>query len=255
MAGAFASVLPCPTGPGAPSALQCRSHKAIDRVDRTDSSKNLRLVVHLLLFSALAAPAWSQEIRLAEVHSVPTTALPGAEGASHQLRLSLYGFRGTRWTSGEIVQAVLASAPLLGQCGVSFAAVELRMLESPRRFHFYFTPVSRELLREIAVSKPALFFVDDTQNRPAFDAEAIGRNNAATRPELADTVWVAYGARDLPQVIAHELVHVLSDSGAHSDEAGNLMQSDTAAQDTRLSAAQCGRLRARGEANGLLTPR
>ena len=64
--------------------------------------------------------------------------------------------------------------------------------------------------------------------------------------------WVAYGARDLPQVLAHELVHVLSDSGAHSDEVDNLMGIDTAPGATRLTDGQCERLRTHGEANGLL---
>ena len=63
---------------------------------------------------------------------------------------------------------------------------------------------------------------------------------------------MVYGARDLPQVLAHELVHVLSDSGAHSEEPDNLMRADTSPRATGLTDAQCERLRTRGEANGLL---
>ncbi len=146
------------------------------------------------------------------------------------------------------------SAGLLAQCGVDVSDAELCVLNAPRRFHFYSTATARELLRTITVRKPAVFFIDDTRNTPAYDAEAIGRGNAATRPELADTVWVAHGARDLPQVIAHELVHVLADSGTHSSEPGNLMSADTAADATHLSPGQCEQLRARGVANGLLQP-
>jgi hypothetical protein len=107
----------------------------------------------------------------------------------------------------------------------------------------------------MTVVRPAVFFVQDTKNQPAYDGEAIGRANSATRPELADTVWLAYGARQLPQALAHELVHVLSDSGEHSDEPGNLMRDETSPDNTRLTAAQCDSLRSRGEANGLLTRR
>ena len=114
----------------------------------------------------------------------------------------------------EILPAVIESVRLLAPCGVALTRADLQVLEAPREFHFYFTPVSRELLQAIAVSKPALFFVEDTRNRPAFDAEAIGLGNAGTRPELANTVWIAYGAKDLPLALAHELVHVLSDSGS-----------------------------------------
>lgn len=178
--------------------------------------------------------------------------MPTGPGVAHMLSISLHTFAGTRWSQEEIRAAVHESAGLLAQCGVVLSRAELCIVQAPRQFHFYSTPVSRELLRRMPVSKPAVFFVEDTRNKPAFDAEAIGRGNAANRPELADTVWVAHGARDLPLVLAHELVHVLSDSGAHSEELDNLMHADTSPRATRLSDAQCERLRTRGEANGLL---
>jgi hypothetical protein len=131
-------------------------------------------------------------------------------------------------------------------------SAELRVIDAPERFQHYYTPVSRELLRSIQAPKPAIFFVEDTRNNPAFDAEAIGFSNAQRRPELLNTVWVAHGARDLPFALAHELVHVLSDSGQHTEEPANLMRAETAPQNTQLTAAQCERMRSRGEANGLL---
>lgn len=216
------------------------------------TSPSLCFVAALLLVVGAAALA-AEPVRVVETRAVPKEQLPVARGASHDLRLSLYTFQGARWVAHEILVAVLESARVLAQCGVALAGAELRLLAAPRRFHFYFTPVSRELLREIAVSKPAIFFVDDTLNRPAYDAEAIGLENAVSRRELANTVWVSYGARDLPLALAHELVHVLSDSGDHSEEPGNLMRAETSPENSRLSDAQCHRLRARGEMNGLLT--
>ena len=71
---------------------------------------------------------------------------------------------------------------------------------------------------------------------------------------MADTVWVASGARDLPQVIAHELAHVLADSGEHSAEPQNLMREETGPGATRLSAAQCRGIVATAASNGLLQP-
>jgi hypothetical protein len=175
--------------------------------------------------------------------------------ASHELRLHLYTFNGTRWSPETIREAVHASGQLLAQCGIVLNGIEVRTLDTERRFHFYSTPVSRLLLRQLDVPRPAIFFVDDTLNQPAFDAEAIGLANAQSRPELANTIWVAYGARDLPYALAHELVHVLSDSGEHSTETGNLMRAETSARNTALTAAQCERVRARGTANRLITPR
>jgi hypothetical protein len=210
-----------------------------------------------LVFVALipSAAAAADGIRVVETRSVAATETHSGPGATHGLRLHLYRLQGTRWRSDNIVRAVRQATPLLAQCGVALTGAELRLIEAPREFHFYSTPVSRELLRVLQVSGPAVFFVEGTRSQPAFDAEAIGRANAATRPELADTVWVTYGARDLPLALAHELVHVLTDSGEHSNEPGNLMLPETSPKNTHLSAGQCERLRTRGEANGLLVRR
>ncbi len=210
----------------------------------------------LALLHAAATPALAAEgVNVVESRSISAEQLPGSQGASHGLVLQLYAFQGARWQAGDIVSAVWDAMRLLGQCGVALGAAELRLLEAPARFHFYSTPVSRELLRGMAVARPAIFFVEDTRNQPAYDAEAIGQENAATRPELANTVWVAYGARDLPLALAHELVHLLSDSGEHSNEPDNLMYPESSSTNTALSGAQCERLRARGETNGLLVRR
>ena len=205
----------------------------------------------IILLCAASAASGEQAIRIVETRELPVG--QAGAGASHKLRLSVHVFLGGRWSQEELAAAVRGSAALLRQCGVELSRVELRVVQAPRRFHVYFTPVSRELLARLPVEKPALFFVDDTRNDPAFDAEAIGRANAAARPELADTVWIAHGARDLAQVLAHELVHLLSDSGAHSEAPGNLMHAETSPRNTRLGAEQCERLRARGKANGLLS--
>ena len=214
------------------------------------SFDRIRITAFALLLAATP-------LALAQVVNVEVRRLPPvpALDATHELVLHLATFRGTRWQVAEITSAYAQAGRLLGQCGIAFASAELRVLEAPRRFHYYQTPVSRELLRTMQVGKPAVFFVEDTHNNPAFDAEAIGRANAFGRPELVNTVWVAHGARDLPYALAHELVHVLSDNGGHSRDSGNLMQAETSPQNNRLNAAQCALLRSRGEANGLLTRR
>ena len=131
---------------------------------------------------------------------------------------------------------------------------ELVRIGAPARFLDFHTPTARELARALPLGKPTVYFVAGTLQRPAFDAEAIGRGNSSTRPELRDTVWVTQGARDLGIVLAHELAHVLMDSGEHVSEPGNLMSDETAPGNTRLSEAQCARLRETGAANGLLGP-
>jgi hypothetical protein len=104
-------------------------------------------------------------------------------------------------------------------------------------------------------SGAAVFFVEEALNRPAYDAETTGLSNSRSRLELAHTIWVAYGARDLPYVLAHELVHLLSNSGEHSDDPGNLMRDETSVHNATLSTTQCEVARVSGEAQGLLVRR
>ncbi len=58
--------------------------------------------------------------------------------------------------------------------------------------------------------------------------------------------------RDAGTALAHELAHVLMDSGAHSGEPGNLMREETAPANIRLTDVQCARLRETGSSSGLL---
>ena len=211
------------------------------------------LAIALTVAAALAAEP--HPIKVTVLGALAAQRLPAVPEATHELRLTAHSFRGARWANAVIETALIDSARLLSQCNVAVVHAELRIVTAPRRFHYYYTPDSRSLLRAIDAPRPALFFVEDTKNDPAFDAEAIGLANAKSRPELANTIWIAYGARDLAYAIAHELVHLLSNSGAHNHDTGNLMRTETAPGNNTLSAAQCERLRSRGEANGLLKRR
>lgn len=189
-------------------------------------------------------------MRVVERRTIPAAA--AVRDATHTFALHVYAFAGTSWRTEEVVAAVPRAAELLAQCGVAMERVEMAVLDTPQRFRYYYTPDSRALMRQLSAPRPAVFFVEDARNEPAYDAEAIGLANSARRPELVHTVWIAHGTRDLPHAIAHELVHVLADSGEHSREPGNLMRDETAPANTRLTPAQCARVRNHGEANGLL---
>ncbi|MGB3934524.1 MAG: hypothetical protein WBL29_02300 [Burkholderiales bacterium] len=171
------------------------------------------------------------------------------------LRLTLVHFEGGAWQAREVTELAAQAVKILGQCAIVPGDLELVRAEVGPRFRTFHTPTSRELARKLRPRAPAVYFVDRTRQRPAFDAEAIGRGNSRTRPELADSVWLVRDARDPALALAHELAHMLMDSGEHSDEPGNLMRDETAPGNTRLSAAQCARLRDTGLANGLLDTR
>lgn len=207
----------------------------------------------LLLLAALPAHAQGPDsIAVLERRQIALEPVPESPG--HDLRLTLAYLQGTGWTPDAIIVAAQESARILRQCGVALKSAELVRITTPIRFHDFLTPVSRELAATLQLGKPTVYFVSETLQRPAFDAEAIGRGNSRTRPELADTVWVTRATRDLGIVLAHELAHVLMDSGEHSDEPGNLMREDTTPRNTRLSDGQCARLRGKGSENGLLVP-
>lgn len=166
------------------------------------------------------------------------------------LRLSLANI--DRWDDVEVTAALRSAAKILTQCGIRIAGADLLQITVPETHRHFDTPRSRELARALALPKPTLYFTAGTRQIPAFDAEAIGRGNSRSRPELTDTVWIARGTRDLGLVIAHELAHVLMDSGAHDNTPGNLMAEDTAPQNAQLNAAQCAQMRSTGTRNGLL---
>lgn len=213
---------------------------------------HLRTLLILLLAAFPALARDSDSIAVLERRELAVGR--SAVSPSHHLSLTLAYLEGDGWAPEAILAALRESAQILVQCGVALARAELVRIDAPARYHQFFTPVSRELARVLPLPKPAIYFVADTRQRPAFDAEAIGRGNSWPRPELADTVWITRAAADLGIVLAHELSHVLMDSGEHSGAPGNLMREDTAPENTRLSEAQCARLRETGTGNGLLRP-
>jgi len=206
---------------------------------------------------ALALAAW---LAFAAAHAQPAVrvldeqSLPLEAGGSRKLHLSVVGLEGSGWTKERALEAVRDAAAILAQCDLALVRVDWIRLAVPPRYLDFFTPFSRELAQLHPVGRPAVYLVRETRNRPAFEAEAIGRCNSSTRPELADTVWMIAGVRDPGVALAHELAHVLMNSGEHSDEPGNLMREQTASQNTALSAAQCARIRDAAATNGLLSP-
>lgn len=204
----------------------------------------------LLLAAATASAQDGASIAVLGREHIPveqSTALP-----LHGTRITFAYLENAGWSREEILPAVEQLARILGQCGVTLTSAELVRVAAPARYRDFLTPVSRQLAAALQLSRPTVYFVAGTLQRPAFDAEAIGRGNSGTRPELRDTVWVTHGTRDLGIALAHELAHVLMDSGEHSEAPGNLMREDTAPEHTRLTDAQCARMRITGLANGLV---
>src|SRR5882672_9875400 len=175
----------------------------------------------------------------------------GASAATLSLHLEVVMLEGSGWTRERAAGVLREAAAILARCGVALEGADPVVLAVPPRLMDFSTPAARELALAHPVGRPAVYLVRGTRSHPAFDAEAIGRGNSRTRPEIADTVWMTAATRDPGIALSHELAHVLMDSGEHSAEAGNLMRGETSARNTSLSAAQCARLRDTGSAHGL----
>ena len=220
----------------------------------------MNIVARLLLLACAAAPvtgvAHAQHvtaIRVIDRTTLIAEEIAGPAAASDlRLALTLVYFESGAWSPDAALDATRGAATLLKQCGVTVTRLELIRVEAPPKYQFFDTPVSRELARSLGPAKPTVYFVADTRQVPEFDAEAIGRANSHSRPELADTVWITRAARNADIALAHELVHVLTDSGAHVEQAGNLMRDETSPANVRLSHSQCAQLRSVGAKNGLL---
>ena len=72
-----------------------------------------------------------------------------------------------------------------------------------------------------------------------FDGEAFGRGNTRRRPWMQDSVWLMSGIEDAGIALAHELFHVLTNTGEHNQIANNLMQTRTSQGRTVLEPMQC----------------
>ena len=161
---------------------------------------------------------------------------------------------GSGWEAVRFLEVLRQATAILAQCDIGLAGAEWVSLSTPERYLDFSTPVSRELAIAAPVRRPAIYLVRNTLARPPFQAEAIGRGNSRTRPELTDTVWITVGTRDAGIALAHELAHVLMNSGEHSDEPDNLMRDETTGVNTRLSVKQCTQMRENARGNGLLDP-
>ncbi len=175
-------------------------------------------------------------------------------GSTHQLRPTLVILEGTGWQIGAIREAMAKAAPILAQCGIVIPQITVRVVEGPERVKNFRNDWSAELVSELAPERPAVFFVRDTLQEIPFDAEAIGRSNSRKRRQLADTVWMTAVAQDIDISLAHELYHVVADSGQHDSDPMNLMHERSNGTNTTLRASQCLRVIRVGEALGNLTP-
>ncbi len=172
---------------------------------------------------------------------------------THALQPTFVYMEGTAWDITGLRNIAAKAARILAQCGVYIPRIEVRVLNAPQAYRYFRESVAKELVRQIPSPKPTVYFVRDTLQKDAYDAEAIGKGNSATRPTLAYTLWITEALKHPDIGLAHELTHILMDSGAHVERPGNLMRAETSVDNLKLTPQQCQQLVATGNKNTLLT--
>lgn len=175
-------------------------------------------------------------------------------GVDLTLSASLVVLEDTAWSLPLIESMAGEAAQIFAQCGVALSELNLYRVRAPRRLHYFSDRHAVRLVQSLEIPRPAVYFVRDTLQRIAFDAEAIGRSGGRNQPALIDTAWMTEAVGHSAIALAHELFHVLADSGSHSDDPANLMYPETLGSNTRLNDGQCMRLKRIGTAFGNLRP-
>jgi hypothetical protein len=163
-----------------------------------------------------------------------------------------------QWSTTRMRQALQQAYQILAQCDIGPRTVTAFAVQADDYLLDLSTGSARSLLEATAARQPVprhpvVVFARDTHMQSAYLGEAFGLSNTRRRPWLANSVWLMNDVDDAGIALAHELFHVLANSGTHVEGRPNLMQADTRPESTGLTAAQCQQAKSFGEANGLLT--
>ena len=158
------------------------------------------------------------------------------------------------WSDARAERALVDAAAILAPCAIRLSPVRVLDVDAPERLADLSLGGARTLFDAVRASGPerrvTLVLARDTRMRDPYDGEAFGRGNTRHRPWLTDSVWLTAAIRDEGIALAHELFHVLVNSGAHDDREGNLMNPRTSGDNVRLEPAQCEAARRVALANG-----
>ncbi len=156
------------------------------------------------------------------------------------------------WPDENTTTMLSEAAGLLSQCNVRFKSVEVIDVTARLEDRQISSAAMGRLVDAAEGASPRIFLMHDTLQEIEFGAQAIGRSNARRRPKLKDTIWITGWTPHPGIALAHELVHVLADSGLHKTQSDNLMNLETSETTRQLTQAQCGQVRNIGLGNRLL---
>ena len=150
----------------------------------------------------------------------------------------------SRWEMSVVKSAIEEVNAILLQCSIGISEIHFFGGKGPDYLKDLDTGTAHTVLEAFRASNPnenniLLLLSRNNRMQIDFEAQAFGEANTASRPWLRDTLWLTHGARDVPIAIAHELMHVLTNSGEHAPSPQNLMSANTDATGTSLTPAQC----------------
>jgi hypothetical protein len=149
----------------------------------------------------------------------------------------------SNWSNESIQTTLQTAGNILKQCNIEFANVTISQLNVPDYLKDLATGPSKTLISSLQNKDEQnalkVFFARDTRMQTQFDGEAFGRGNTRRRPWLQNSVWLMKGIQDSGVALAHELFHVLSNSGEHTSLPNNLMQTRTSPSQVELLPEQC----------------
>ncbi len=158
----------------------------------------------------------------------------------------------SRWSEARVEAALRQAYDILSQCAVRAGELDILAVDGADYLRDLSTGSAHTLLASLGGDVATVVFARDTRMQEQFTGEAFGLGNTRMRPWLANSVWLMLDVDDPGVALAHELFHVLANSGAHVEGEANLMQGRTRPDSTALTAEQCEALQTVGREIGLL---
>ena len=157
-----------------------------------------------------------------------------------------------RWSQSLIENSLRDAYQILAQCDLAPGVVTIHAVDGADYLRDLSTGSARTLLEAAGGRHATVLFARDTLMQATFTGEAFGLGNTGMRPWLSNSVWLMPDVDDPGIALAHELFHVLANSGAHIEGSANLMQGRTRPDSTKLTSEQCRQAQLNGITNGLL---
>ena len=198
------------------------------------------------------APEPGQPTIASRVNVAPTSGRATGP-ATHGLELTLVRLQDSGWSEAVVQASGRRAAAIFSQCGIRLSGIDVLTVSTERRMRYFENRWSTALVRDLDLPRPTAFFVRGTLQSEPYEAEAVGNANGRQRPRLIGTAWLTSALQHPGVGLAHELVHLFTDSGAHDSDPSNLMYPRTSEEGTRLREGQCMQIRATGTRLGLLS--